>query len=338
MFRRLTPGSRLRWLSAVLVLALVLGGLGCAVEPAAPARVALLLRLTSDQQLTGERVEVTVTGDGLPEPIRAAFAFVNDTARGSIEVPAGQLLTIRVDVFNAAEARVATGETTTVVGSGASVTVPLQIRLLVGTVPVTVIGTVIIVGVSPATASVRAGGEATIAAQVRDTAGQPLAVPLVWGVDRPPAALVTAGGVVQLLDTGVVRVTASAGNRAATTVLTGLPGTVLDVVQVGPDSNRTANSTARIDVTVRDPAGIDSLVVGTRDPSGNAGPTCRSITPIVGVPTAGTFRCVLVVPAAAAAGRWPIGPIRLHAGSFTTVLDTAALRHRGAARALRVTP
>lgn len=316
----------------------LVGVAACAADPAAPARVALALQFTADQQVAVERVEVTITGDGLERPITETLLFVNDTARGDIEVPAGRLLTIRVDVFNSANARVATGETTTQVGSGVSVTVPLQMRVLVGNVPITVIGTIIVVGVTPGTASVRAGGSATIAVQVRDTAGAPLAVPITWGVDRPPAAIVGAGGEVQLLDTGVVRITASAGNRAATTVLTGLPGTVLDGLRVAPDSVRPVGTSATLDITVRDPAGIDSIIVGTRLPTGVAGPQCLAASPVVGTAVAGTFRCVIPIPAAAALGRWPIGPVRLHAGAVVTVFDTLALRHRGAALALRVTP
>ncbi|MCU0623231.1 MAG: hypothetical protein MUF53_05120 [Gemmatimonadaceae bacterium] len=310
----------------------------CLREPAAPARVAVLLQLTADQQVTGERVDVVISGEGLDPPITATLRFVNDTARGEIEVPAGLTVTVRVDVFNAANARVATGETTARIGSGISVTVPLQLRTLTGTIPVTVVGQVIIVGVTPATAAVRAGGAANIAVQVRDSAGQPVSVPVTWGVDRPPAAWVSPTGDVQLLDTGVVRVTASAGNRAAATTLTGTPGTVLGGITLAPDSLRSAGGSSVIDVAVRDPAGIDSVVVGTRTPAGAAGPSCLATTPVSGTRANGTFRCLLIVPAAAASGRWPIGPVRVHAGAFTTTLDTTALRHRGAAAALRVIP
>ena len=300
--------------------------------------MSLLLQLTADQQVTGERVEVQVTGVQLETPITATLLFVNDTARGEIEVPAGQTLTIRVDIYNSANAIVATGETTTQVGSGASVTVPLQIRLLVGNIPVTVVGQVIIVGVTPASATVRAGQSATIAVQVRDSAGQPLAVPVVWGVDRPPAAWISPAGEVQLLDTGAVRVTASAGNRAAVTTLTGSAGTVLGTIRLSPDSLRTTGGNAIVDVALRDPLGIDSVIVGTRLPAGTAGPSCLSATPIAGTRLDGTFRCVLILPAGAATGRWPIGPVRIHAGAFATTLDTTALRARGAAAALRVIP
>lgn len=322
----------------VALALLVAFATSCLREPAAPGRVALHLQLFADQQVTGERVEVRISGEGLDPPITATLRFVNDTARGEIEVPAGLTVTIVVDVFNAANARVATGETTTRIGSGISVAVPLQLRTLSGTIPVTVVGQVIIVGVTPATATVRVGGTASIAVQVRDSAGQPIAIPVAWGVDRPPAAVVSATGDVQLLDTGVVRVTASAGTRAATTTITGSPGTVLLGLRLLPDSLPAGGGVTIVEVDLRDPAGIDSVQVGTRQPAGSGGPACLATAPTVGSRLSGTFRCVITLPAAAAVGRWPLGPVRVFAGAFTTSLDTTALRHRGAAVALRVIP
>jgi len=190
--------------------------------------------------------------------------------------------------------------------------------------------------VTPAASSVRAGGTVALTAEVRDETNTVVSVPVRYAVSRPPAAMVT-DGLLTALDTGSVTVTATAFGRAASTLLTLTAGTVLEGLSLLPDSV-VGSGTVESVIAVRDNLGVDSVRVRTVSPSGTAGPSCAAIAPLRGTRTLGEFSCPLVVPSGAAVGNWPISRVELHAGPNVAVLDSIALRHRGAAAVLRNVP
>lgn len=139
------------------------------------------------------------------------------------------------------------------------------------------------------------------------------------------------------LDTGSVVVTATAFGRSASTVLSLTAGTVLEGLALLPDSV-IGSGTVEALVTLRDNVGVDSVRVRTVSPAGAIGPTCAAAAPLRGTRTFGEFICSLVIPAGAASGRWPVSSVEVHAGPNVAVLDSIALRHRGASVAVRNVP
>ena len=87
-----------------------------------------------------------------------------------------------------------------------------------------------------------------------------------------------------------------------------------------------------------DNVGIDSVRVRTVSPAGATGPSCAAADPLRGTRTLGEFTCALVIPSGAAAGRWPVSSVEVYSGPNLAVLDSVALRHRGAAAAVRNVP
>jgi hypothetical protein len=208
---------------------------------------------------------------------------------------------------------------------------------LTGSVPVTAVIGNVTLSLSAATSSVRAGSTVALTAEVRDESNTVISVPVRYAVSRPPAARVRDDGVLLALDTGSVTVTATAFGRAASTTLVLTPGTVLEGVTLLPDSV-VGSGTVEAVIGIRDDVGVDSVRVRTVSPTGATGPTCAAIAPLRGTRTVGEFVCPLVIPVGAASGRWPVSSVEVHAGLNVAVLDSIALRHRGAAAAVRIVP
>jgi hypothetical protein len=199
-----------------------------------------------------------------------------------------------------------------------------------------VIGNVTL-SLSAAASSLRAGGTVVLSAEVRDETNAVVSVPVLYAVSRPPAARVLTDGVLTALDTGTVIVSATALGRSASTTLTITAGTVLEGLTLLPDSV-IGSGTVDAVVSLIDDVGVDSVRVRTVSPTGTVGPSCAATSPLRGTRTVGEFTCALVIPSGAVAGRWPVSSVEVHAGPNLAVLDSVALRHRGAAAAVRNVP
>jgi hypothetical protein len=282
-------------------------------------------------------VVVTVSGARIDPPLVFNFPVVNDTARGTVTLPVGTGRTLVAQAFDSAGTEVLRGQRTFNVAAGTNAAVVVVMNPLTGSVPVTAVIGNVTLSLSAATSSVRAGSTVALTAEVRDESNTVISVPVRYAVSRPPAARVRDDGVLLALDTGSVTVTATAFGRAASTTLVLTPGTVLEGVTLLPDSV-VGSGTVEAVIGIRDDVGVDSVRVRTVSPSGATGPTCAAAAPLRGSRTLGEFSCALVVPGGAETGRWPVSSVELHAGANVAVLDSIALRHRGAAAAVRNVP
>lgn len=303
-----------------------------------PTPVPLPFLVAFESHANVAEVVVTVTGARIDPALVFNFPVVNDTARGTVTLPVGTARTLVAQAFDASGIQVLRGERTFDVAAGANAAVVVVMTALTGSVPVTaVIGNVTLT-LTAAAASVRAGSTVALTAEVRDALGAVVtAAPVRYAVSRPPAARVRGDGVLLALDTGSVTVTATAFGRAASTTVTLTAGTVLDGLSLLPDS-LVGSGNSEAAVSIRDNVGVDSLRVRTVSPTGSTGPTCGSASPQRGSRTLGDFACTLVLPAGSAAGRWPVSSVEIYAGPNVAVLDSIALRHRGAAAAVRIVP
>lgn len=302
-----------------------------------PTPVPLPFLVAFESHANVAEVVVTVTGARIDPALVFNFPVVNDTARGTVTLPVGTARTLVAQAFDASGIQVLRGERTFDVAAGTNAAVVVVMTALTGSVPVTaVIGNVTLT-LTPAASSVRAGSTVALTAEVRDALGAVVSTPVRYAVSRPPAARVGSDGLLLALDTGSVTVTATAFGRAASTTLTLTAGTVLDGVGLLPDSLVGSGSTEAA-VSIRDNVGVDSLRIRTVSPTGTTGPTCGSATPQRGSRTLGDFACSLLLPGGSAAGRWPVSSVEIYAGPNVAVLDSIALRHRGAAAAVRIVP
>lgn len=302
-----------------------------------PSPVSLPFRVAFDSHASVAQVVVTVSGARIDPPLVFNFPVVNDTASGTMVLPVGSDRLVVGQAFDSAGVEVFRGQRTMNVAPGANAAVVLVLSPLTGSVPVTaVIGNVTLT-LTSASASVRAGGTVALTAEVRDELGDVISAPVLFAVSRPPAARVGADGILTALDTGSVTVTATAFGRAASTALTLTAGTVLEGLHLLPDSLIGSGSVEAV-VDVRDDVGVDSVRVRTVSPSGVVGPICSAIAPQTGSRTLGAFACPLVYTAGSETGRWPVSSVELHAGSNVALLDSTALRQRGAAAAVRIVP
>lgn len=336
MLRTTSLRRRLFAIGAIVVAALAACDdlQGPSVDPT-PVPLPFLVAFESHANVA--EVVVTVTGARIDPALVFNFPVVNDTARGTVTLPVGTARTLVAQAFDASGIQVLRGERTFDVAAGTNAAVTVVLTALTGSVPVTaVIGNVTLTLTAAAT-SVRAGSTVALTAEVRDALGAVVTAPVRYAVSRPPAARVRSDGVLLALDTGSVTVTATAFGRAASTTLTLTAGTVLDGLSLLPDSLVGSGNTEAA-VSIRDNVGVDSLRVRTVSPTGTTGPTCGSASPQRGSRTLGDFACTLVLPAGSAAGRWPVSSVEIYAGPNVAVLDSIALRHRGAAAAVRIVP
>jgi len=335
LFPRISLRRHVRW--GALALA-ALAACGDLQGPSAdPSPVALPFRVAFAPEVNVATVVVTVSGARIDPALVFNFPVVNDTARGSMVLPVGTNRTVLAQAFDSAGIELLRGQRTVNVSAGTNAAVVLVLAPLTGSVPVTaVIGNVSLT-LTAASATVRAGSTVALTAEVRDETNAVVSVPVLFAVSRPPAAQVRTNGVLTALDTGNVIVTATALGRSASTVLTLTAGTVLEGLELLPDSV-IGSGTVESVVMLTDNGGVDSVRVRTVSPTGATGPTCAAIAPLRGTRTVGEFVCPLVIPVGAASGRWPVSSVEVHAGLNVAVLDSIALRHRGAAAAVRIVP
>lgn len=302
-----------------------------------PTPVPLPFLVAFDALTNVTDVVVTVSGARIDPALVFNFPVVNDTARGTVTLPVGTGRTLVAQGFDSAGIEVLRGQRTFNVAAGTNAAVVVVMAPLTGSVPVTAVIGNVTLSLSAATGSVRAGGTVALSAEVRDETNALISVPVRYAVSRPPAARVRDDGVLVALDTGTVTVTATAFGRAASTTVTLTPGTVLEGLTLLPDSV-VGSGTVEAVVGIRDDVGVDSVRVRTVSPTGATGPTCAAAAPMRGSRTLGEFNCALVVPGGAQTGRWPVSSVELHSGANVAVLDSIALRRRGAAAALRNVP
>lgn len=302
-----------------------------------PEQVALPFRVAFAPELSVATVVVTVTGARIDPALVFNFPVVNDTARGTMVIPVGTNRTILAQGFDSAGVELLRGQRTANVSAGTNAALVLVMSPLNGSVPVTAVIGNVTLSLTAAAPSVRAGGTLALTAEVRDATNAVVNVPVLFAVSRPPAAHIRSNGVLTALDLGTVTVTATALGRSASTVVTINAGTVLDGLTLLPDSV-IGSGTVQSVVAIRDNVGVDSVRVRTVSPSGVTGPTCASAAPVRGTRTVGEFTCALVLPTGAASGRWPVSSVEVHAGLNVAVLDSVALRHRGAAVSVRIVP
>ena len=327
-----------RWLPIIALAAAAVTSCDDLQGPeASPAPVPLPFLVAFDALTSVVDIVVTVSGAGITPSLVFNFPVVNDTARGTVELPIGANRTIVVQGFDSAGIEILRGERTINVVAGTNAAVTVVMTPLTGSLPVTaVIGNVTLT-LSAAASSVRAGGTVTLTAEVRDVTDAVISTPVRFAVSRPPAARIRDDGVLTALDTGSVTVTATAFGRSASTTLTLTQGTVLEGLRLQPDSVVGSGSVQAV-VGIRDSVGADSAVVHTVSPTGTEGPRCTAAAPQVGSRTFGDFACTLVMPSGSATGRWPVASVQLYSGSNVATLDSIALRHRGAAAAVRIVP
>ncbi len=284
-----------------------------------------------------DAVVITVSGTRINPPLVFNFPVVNDTARGTVTLPVGSNHLLVAQAFDSAGVEVLRGQRTISVASGSNAAIAVVMLPLTGTLPVTaVIGSVTLT-LDASAPTVRAGGTLTMTAEVRDETNQVVAIPVRFAVSRPPAARLRDDGLLLALDTGTVTVTATALGRAASTTISITPGSVLEGLLLTPDSLTGGGNTEAV-ISIRDDVGIDSVRVALVSPSAVAGPSCTATAPLRGSRTLGDFSCTLTLSAGAEVGRWPVASLTLHAGVNTAVLDSIALRNRGAAAAVRIVP
>ena len=335
MSDRRTP---FRWLAAAALAAVAVAACDDLQAPTGePTPVPLPFLAAFDALTNVTTVVVTVSGARIDPPLVFNFPVVRDTARGTVTLPVGTDRTLVAEAFDSSGFAILRGERTFNVAAGTNAAVVVLMTPLTGSVPVTAVIGNLTLSLTAAASSLRAGSTVTLTAQVRDETNAVISVPVRYAVSRPPAARVRADGVLMALDTGSVTVTATAAGRAASTTLALTPGTVLEGVTLLPDSV-VGSGTVEAVIDIRDNVGVDSVRVRTVSPSGATGPTCAATAPLRGSRTLGEFSCVLVVPSGAATGRWPVSSVELHAGANVAVLDSIALRHRGAAAAVRNVP
>jgi len=283
------------------------------------------------------QVVVTVSGPRIDPDLVFNFPVVNDTARGTVTLPVGSGRLVVAQAFDGTGTEILRGEQTITVLAGTNPAVALVLLPLTGSVPVTAVIGEFTLTLSAAAPTLRAGSTVALSAEVRDETGTLIATPVRYAVSRPPAARVSDDGTFLALDTGAVTVTATAFGRAASTALSITAGSVVDLLTVTPDSLIADGSVTAL-LGLSDNVGVDSIRLRTTSPTGVVGPTCASLTPLRGTRTLGEFSCVLSFGAGAELGRWPVASVEVHAGANVAILDSIALRHRGAAAAVRIVP
>lgn len=188
------------------------------VSPGPGVAVSLDIRQADNTvQLTGERLDVVVTGPGIDTPLTASVRFVNDTARVEIEVPRGETRVIQLAIYDSSDVLIASGQTTTNIGAGAAITVPVVVAPTTGTLPVVVVGGAITLSVAPGTVSLAPGGTQTLTATVTDPAGAPITGAAVrYASSNPAIASVNpVTGAITAVIPGTTFVTASVLGVAA---------------------------------------------------------------------------------------------------------------------------
>lgn len=130
-----------------------------------------------------------------PNPLIYNLTVVNDTAKGTVTIPAGSARTITIKAYDATGVETYTGTATqdVQVGTNNSVTIPLTHS---GDQPIVATFTTFTVSLSSTTVSVNVGANATIAVTVKGSDGStitPAAGSVTCATDNPAIATVAVG-------------------------------------------------------------------------------------------------------------------------------------------------
>lgn len=205
------------------------------------------------------------------------------------------LLTAQLDVdpgvsptvqWSSSNATVATVTSSGVVTAVAPGTVNVSATLLgqSAAVTLTVLAVpVSVVSVTPATATLIAGGTQQLTASARDSAGTVLTGrPVTWSTNAPTVATVSATGLVTAVGPGTATITATSEGKSATAAITVLPPIATVSVTLGSSSvgiGQTVNAT----VALRDAAG--NLLTGRQVTWGTTNPTIATVSSETGIIT-----------------------------------------------------
>lgn len=181
--------------------------------------------------------------------------------------------------------------------------------------------------VTPGAGSVRMGGTLPLVAELVDANGTASALAPAWASDQPGRAPVSSAGVVTLVDTGTVTITATAQGIAGHASFTVLPAPVVTSFVFAPTTLAgvsTSTVTFSVSVGAADPGtGIGAVQVEFTGPTGDIR-TCSVSAPIVGTSRRGTWDCAISLPAGSAAGTWRATRVSL-AGTITRAVTESQL-------------
>ena len=205
----------------LVTLAVLLSG--CSRESTAPsagsAQLQVYLTLTSTAITT---VVVTVTAPDLPTSLTFNLNVQSGTASGTITVPTGSNRTVTVTAYDAAGIETHRGQVTINVQPGNNPTVTITLTPLTGNQPIVVIIGSVVVNVSPAIDTLKAGDTVRLHATVIATSGNS-AVPVQWATLNPALATVDTAGLVTALSPGEVQIVATYAGVAGASMLDVIP-------------------------------------------------------------------------------------------------------------------
>lgn len=185
--------------------------------------------------------------------------------------------------------------------------------------------------VTPATASARVGDTLVLVADMMDAQGNPTRIVPQWATDKPGRASVSAAGVVVVLDTGAVTITATSNGVAGHSRLQLFPAPVLRQFTFAPRTlYGSATSAVRFSVSmeVNDAgAGVGGVQVTFTAPNGVT-QSCAAAAPTSGSRTAGWWDCVVTLPAGSPTGTWRVTRLEL-TGSIVRIYEEASLARYG---------
>lgn len=214
-----TPVKRRLRAAAVATLAAIAAA-GCG-DLAGPGERGAEASLALVADVSGTPINTLVVEVTAPDIGRLVFNLPvqNGIAGGTLKMPAGSGRTITVQAFDAGGTVTHTGSVTLNVNAGQNPPVSLPITSNSGHVPVTVTLADHVVVVSPAQATVAAGGTAQLGAVVIASTGDTLDVDVTWATLNPSRATVSQTGVVTGVAAGAVQIVATyAGVGAASQV------------------------------------------------------------------------------------------------------------------------
>ncbi|MDB4880570.1 MAG: Ig domain protein group 2 domain protein, partial [Gemmatimonadetes bacterium] len=171
------------------------------------------------------------------------------------------------------------------------------------------------VRITPGSGGLLLGSTVPLLAELVDAAGAATPLAPAWASSEPGRVAVSALGVVTVLDTGAVTITATSQGIAGHARFTVLPAPALTGFTFAPAVLRgVATATVRFSVSVgaTDPGlGIGAVEVEFTGPGGVAR-GCTATAPVVGTTRRGTWDCALAIPAGSPAGAWQATRVTMH--------------------------
>lgn len=211
--------SRLRavFATAVLAAAAACSGDATGLPPGTEASLQISANVSAT---TINTLVVEVTAPDLANPLVFNLQVQNGTASGTLKMPPGNSRTITVKAFDSSGQVTHEGSATLDVDNGQNPPVSISLGPRSGHVPVTVTVGDHSVTVSPASATVSAGGTVQLAATVSGAGGDPLNVQVEWATLNPSVATVSSSGLVTAVAAGQVQIVATYGGVGGSSQIT----------------------------------------------------------------------------------------------------------------------